>query len=169
MGLFDFVKDAGEKILGGGQSATAKMAAAEAAERKQEKAVADFVNSLRLDVDGFRVQMNGDVAVLGGTVASQELREKVILAVGNIEGIARVDDRLKLAAVAAPDAAPEAAPAAEATFYTVKSGDTLSGIAKAHYGNASKYMAIFEANKPTLTDPDKIYPGQVLRIPPLEE
>jgi nucleoid-associated protein YgaU len=55
----------------------------------------------------------------------------------------------------------------EATFYTVKRGDTLSGIAKAHYGNAGKYMVIFEANKPMLEDPDKIYPGQVLRIPPL--
>jgi nucleoid-associated protein YgaU len=57
-------------------------------------------------------------------------------------------------------------PAPEATFYTVKSGDTLSKIAKDQYGNASKYPAIFEANRPMLLDPDKIYPGQVLRIPP---
>jgi len=53
-------------------------------------------------------------------------------------------------------------------MYTVKSGDSLSKIAKAHYGDAMKYPVIFEANKPQLTDPDKIYPGQVLRIPPLE-
>ena len=164
MGLFDFVKDAGEKLMGRGTSATADMAAAENAARHQEKAITDFVSSLRLDVEDFRVQMNGDTAVIGGTVASQALREKVILAVGNVDGIARVDDRLK---VSAP--APEAAPQPEATFYTVKSGDTLSAIAKAHYGNANKYMAIFEANQPTLSDPDKIYPGQVLRIPPLAE
>ena len=59
----------------------------------------------------------------------------------------------------------EAAP--EATIYVVKKGDTLSAIAKAHYGAASKYMVIFDANKPMLKDPDKIYPGQALRIPPL--
>jgi len=171
MGLFDFVKDAGEKLFGGGESETARMAAAEVAEQKQEKAITDFVVSLRLDVDDFRVQMQGDVAVIGGTVASQELREKVILAVGNIDGIARVDDRLKVAAPAAAEPAAEAAPAAEheATFYTVQPGDTLSGIAKTHYGKASKYMVIFAANQPGLVDPDKIYPGQVLRIPPLEE
>ncbi len=162
MGLFDFVKDAGEKLLGGGESATSEMAAAENAARKQEKAIADFVRSLRLNVEDLRIQMNGNVAVIGGTVASQEMREKVILAVGNIGGIAQVDDRLK---VAAP--APEAAPEPEAVFYTVQSGDSLSKIAKAQYGNAMKYMVIFEANKPALTDPDKIYPGQVLRIPPL--
>jgi len=164
MGLFDFVKDAGEKIFGGGETETATMAAAEAAARKQEKAVIDFIRSLRLDVEDLRVQMNGNVAVIGGSVASQELREKVILAVGNIGGVAQVDDRLK---VAAP--APEAAPEPEAVFHTVQSGETLSGISKAHYGNPMKYMVIFEANKPGLTDPDKIYPGQVLRIPPLAD
>ncbi len=54
----------------------------------------------------------------------------------------------------------------EATYYTVVSGDTLSKISKQAYGDANKYMKIFEANKPMLTHPDKIYPGQVLRIPP---
>jgi len=164
MGLFDFVKDAGENLFGGVESETANMAAAEEAARKNEKSITDFVSSLRLDVDDLRVQMNGNVAVIGGTVASQELREKVILAVGNIGGIAQVDDRLK---VNAPE--PEAAPEPEVVFYTVQSGDTLSGIAKAHYGNAMKYMVIFEANQPGLVNPDKIYPGQVLRIPPLAE
>ena len=57
---------------------------------------------------------------------------------------------------------------AKATYHTVESGDTLSAIAKQHYGDASKYPVIFEANKPMLSHPDKIYPGQNLRIPPLE-
>jgi nucleoid-associated protein YgaU len=57
--------------------------------------------------------------------------------------------------------------APEAVFYTVVKGDTLSRIAKQHYADANKYPAIFEANRPMLTHPDKIYPGQVLRIPPL--
>ena len=56
--------------------------------------------------------------------------------------------------------------AGASTFYTVQKGDTLSKIAKDQYGNANKYQQIFEANKPMLKDPDKIYPGQVLRIPP---
>ena len=59
-----------------------------------------------------------------------------------------------------------AAAAAEARFHTVVRGDTLSAIAKQFYGDAGKYNAIFEANRPMLSHPDKIYPGQVLRIPP---
>jgi nucleoid-associated protein YgaU len=58
-------------------------------------------------------------------------------------------------------------PAPEAVFHTVVSGDNLSKIAKAHYGDANKYPVIFEANRPMLSHPDKIYPGQMLRIPPL--
>ena len=58
----------------------------------------------------------------------------------------------------------EAAPPAQ--YHTVVKGDTLSAIAKKYYGDASKYPEIFEANKPMLKHPDKIYPGQSLRIPP---
>jgi nucleoid-associated protein YgaU len=101
-----------------------------------------------------RRSANGLVEVYG-LAASQADKEKAILAVGNAAGIERVDDRIRVET-----------PAPAATFYTVKSGDTLSKIAKTHYGEAGKYPAIFEANKPMLTDPDKIYPGQVLRIPP---
>jgi LysM repeat protein len=64
---------------------------------------------------------------------------------------------------AAPAAA--AAPASAQKTYTVKSGDTLSAIAKAHLGNANDYMKIFELNKDQLSDPDKIKPGQVLKLP----
>jgi len=53
----------------------------------------------------------------------------------------------------------------EATYYTVKSGDTLSAISKTVYGDANQYNKIFEANRPMLSSPDKIYPGQTLRIP----
>jgi nucleoid-associated protein YgaU len=80
-----------------------------------------------------------------------------VLVVGNTEGIASVDDRMTTA-VQEP----------EAQFHTVVKGDSLSKIAKTYYGNAMKYPVIFEANKPMLTDPDKIYPGQVLRIPNLD-
>ena len=73
---------------------------------------------------------------------------------GNTTGIARVDDRIAVTP-----------PKPTSVYYTVVSGDTLGGIAKKQYGDASKYPVIFEANKPMLTDPNKIYPGQVLRIP----
>ncbi len=82
------------------------------------------------------------------------MREKVVLVLGNTAGIAQVDDRLEVERKEP-----------EAQFYTVKSGDTLSKIAKQYYGNANKYPTIFEANRPMLQNPDKIYPGQVLRIP----
>jgi nucleoid-associated protein YgaU len=64
-----------------------------------------------------------------------------------------------------PSAQPSAAPATAAKTYTVKAGDTLSAIAKEHLGSAGAYMKIFELNKDQLTDPDKIKPGQVLRLP----
>lgn len=161
MGIFDFVKDAGAKIFGADapapqpQTRQVDPQLLEAMKRKKalEKLVADF----GLEVEGLEVEVSGDTAVVRGKVDSQEEREKVVLAVGNVVGIAHVDDRLEAVK-----------PAPEAKMHTVVSGDTLSKIAKAHYGNANKYMVIFEANQPLLEDPNKIYPGQVLRIPPLD-
>ena len=114
------------------------------------------------------VQVKGDNAVLTGTAPSQEALEKIVLCAGNQFGIATVDCQLQVDAPAAAEAAPAAAAGAgEATFYTVKSGDTLGKIAQQQYGSAGKYTVIFEANQPMLKDPDKIYPGQSLRIPAL--
>ena len=89
-----------------------------------------------------------------GEAVSQEMKEKIILAVGNVEGVGGVKDEAstKMAGRASQ-------------FHTVVSGDTLSAISKKYYGTWKLYPEIFEANKPMLTDPDKIYPGQVLRIP----
>jgi nucleoid-associated protein YgaU len=76
------------------------------------------------------------------------------------------DIKVTGAAAGAGAAAGTAGAAATAgRTYTVKAGDTLSGIAKDQLGNANSYMKIFEANRDQLTDPDKIKPGQVLRIP----
>ncbi|HEP9852139.1 TPA: peptidoglycan-binding protein LysM, partial [Pseudomonas aeruginosa] len=101
-----------------------------------------------------QVSVEGDKVIASGEVASQEEKEKILLALGNVAGVSSVEDKITVA---------QAAP--EARFVTVKKGDTLSAIAKAEYGNANAYMKIFEANKPMLSHPDKIYPGQVLRIP----
>lgn len=103
------------------------------------------------DVD---VRFDDGVVYLSGSVEDQAELERVVLAVGNVEGVERVDEDLDLAEVT------EAA-----RMYTVKSGDTLSAIAKQFYGDANRYNEIFEANRPMLTDPNMIYPGQVLRIP----
>jgi nucleoid-associated protein YgaU len=107
-----------------------------------------------LSGDELGVRVDGDKVTLTGQVASQEVREKIVLLAGNNQGIGSVDDQLTVAT-----------PAPEATFYDVQSGDTLSKIAKEFYGNANKYPQIFEANRPMLKDPDEIYPGQKLRIP----
>lgn len=147
MGIFDFLKDVGDKLTGSDK----KEAADEGA---MEGAIARHVQSLGLRPEDFRVDFDGGTATLHGAVATQAARERVILAAGNVHGVARVDDRLTVKA-----------PAPEAKFYTVKSGDTLSKIAREYYGDAGRYPEIFEANKPMLKDPDKIYPGQVLRIP----
>jgi len=162
MGLFDFVKDAGASIFGGGKEAPAAPEAAPdpaveaAANQQAANALGVQIRHLGFRVDGLQVQYDDGVATVHGTVESQREKEIVVLTAGNTKGVAQVDDRLVVEK-----------PEPEAKMYTVQSGDTLSGIAKEQYGNAMKYPQIFEANKPMLTDPDKIYPGQVLRIPSL--
>lgn len=156
MGLFDFVKNAGASLFGLKTDAEKR----EEALAKKEAAIREFVSQFDLGIEDLSISFTGeddDTVILDGFAKTQADKEKLILSVGNIEGIARVDDRIKVE-VQEP----------EAVFYTVVKGDSLSKIAKAHYGNAMKYPVIFEANKPMLKDPNLIYPGQVLRIPPLE-
>ncbi len=141
MGLYSFIKSAGKAIFGGGA------AAAEPEKLQQE------IKAAGVDLSKFVVRMDGDKVTLEGE-ATQEERERAILAVGNVEGVAAVED-----AVTVADAAPPS------VFHTVEKGDTLSAIAKRHYGNANDYQKIFKANTPMLSHPDRIYPGQVLRIP----
>lgn len=143
MGLFDFVKEAGARII---DSATD---AASAIRGHVNKEVPESKNS---DV---QVEYQDGTVRVSGNAASQADKEKIILAAGNVHGVSKIDDNIK---VAGGEQKPS-------RMYTVKSGDTLSKIARDMYGNANDYPKIFEANKPMLKDPDKIYPGQVLRIP----
>ncbi len=171
MGLFSFLKEAGSKIfVPPGTPKTTRsrnnkfddpLNTAEAAKRAEEVArrqklivLKGVVNSLGLEVEDLEVNYNDDTVTVYGKVDSQADKEKIVLALGNVAGVAAVDDRM---AVESPEP--------EATFYEVKRGDSLSKIAKAHYGDAMKYKEIFAANQPMLKDPNKIYPGQVLRIP----
>lgn len=161
MGLFSFIKNAGAKVFGIGK--TDAEAAAEAAEAKLKAEAAaaaslqETVGDLQLQVENLNIHIVDDTATITGMAYDQATKEKVVLVVGNSNGIATVDEQMTV-----EHAEPEA------QFHTVVSGDTLGKIAKNYYGNAMKYPVIFEANKPMLTDPDKIYPGQVLRIPALD-
>ncbi len=154
MGLFSFIKDAGANLFGIG-----KTTAQETAER--EAKLVDAIKALDFNVVDLQVKVADDAATITGEAETQSVREKVVLVVGNTEGIATVDDQMTVAPVEVEE------PVAQ--FHTVVRGDTLGKIAKKFYGNAMKYPVIFEANKPMLTHPDKIYPGQVLRIPQLDE
>lgn len=161
MGLISFIKTAGEKVFG---KSKAKLAEEQALEDKQmAEAIYEHINRYGLATKDVTVQVSDDKVTLGGSVPSLFIKNKVIVAAGNIEGVASVEDLMQ---VTEPE--PVTPPEPEKQFYTVQKGDTLSKIAKTAYGNANKYMPIFEANKPMLTHPDKIYPGQVLIIPPLE-
>jgi len=161
MGLFSFIKNAGAKIFGIGKTDAEEAAEANAAEVKVEAAAArkleETIRNLDLKVEGLSVHIDDDAATISGMAHDQATREKAILVVGNSNGIATVDDRMTV-----EHKEPEA------QFHTVVSGDTLGKIAKKFYGDAMKYPVIFEANKPMLEHPDKIYPGQVLRIPTLD-
>ena len=157
MGLFTFIKEAGEKLFGHKEAEQA--ASPEEKTRLNQaaaQAIFDHINSLGLKWSNLMVSFTSGQVSISGSTPDQENREKIILAAGNVQGVDNVEDHLTVEA-----------PAAEARFYTVVSGDTLSKIAAEQYGNASKYPVIFEANKPMLKDPNKIYPGQNLRIPPL--
>ena len=135
MGLFDFDFEAGKKL-------------------GMEMNLTKEIRELDIEVENLEVGFNDGVVTVGGTVSSQEHREKIILALGNVYGVRQVKDSLEVLQ-----------PETESFFYTVQPGDTLSKIAKEQYGDARKYMKIFEANRPLLKDPNKIYPGQMLRIP----
>ena len=145
MSIFSFVKEAGEKLID-----LLTPGNANASEQLKE-----HIAKVGLGNPNVQATVDGDKVIVSGEVASQEDKEKILLAVGNIAGVSSVEDQITVSGPVV----------VAAVFVTVKKGDTLSAIAKVHYGNANLYNKIFEANKPLLSHPDKIYPGQVLRIP----
>ena len=170
MGLLSFVKEAGEKLFGGakaqaapaapaggGAAAAAPPADLQQLNRTAADAIAAYIASMKLPVEQLAVQFDGatGTVTVSGQTPDQATKEKVLLCCGNVQSVSAVNDMLTVAQ-----------PEPEAQYYTVAKGDTLSKVSKQHYGDPNKYMTIFEANRPMLSHPDKIYPGQVLRIPP---
>ncbi|MBK5074765.1 peptidoglycan-binding protein LysM [Budviciaceae bacterium CWB-B4] len=145
--LFNFVKEAGEKLW---DSVSSKP------EDKAAKLKAHLDKMGLPGSDKVDIKVENDTVIVGGEAADQELKEKLMVILGNVASIGNVQDQVSVIQ-----------PSEEGNFYTVKKGDTLGAIAKSQYGDANKYQKIFEANKPMLSHPDKIYPGQVLRIPKL--
>ena len=165
MGMFSFIKVAGEKLFGMGEAKAAEVIAkkdptpvnVDAANKAAANAIAAYVAKMNLTARDLDIGFDGasGTVIVQGMADTQEIKEKILLCCGNVAGVEHVQDQLGVIETAA-----------EPQFYTVLSGDTLSKIAKEFYGNANAYMGIFEANKPMLSHPDKIYPGQMLRIPP---
>lgn len=148
MGLMSFFKGVGAKLFGKTEE--------EATPDLKASALIAHVQGLGLAFNALTVKVSGDTVIITGETATQADAEKIALAVGNVEGVGAVDNQMVVAE-----------PAPEARYYEVKSGDSLSKIAKEMYGDMMQYPAIFEANKPMLKSEDLIYPGQVLRIPEL--
>lgn len=165
MGMFSFIKEAGEKLFGIGEAkATEEVAKKaptpvniEAANKAAADAIANYIAKMNLSAQDLTIGFDGasGTVIVQGMADTQETKEKILLCCGNVKGVEHVQDQL---GVIETESEPQ--------FYTVVSGDTLSKVAKEYYGNANAYMKIFEANKPMLSHPDKIYPGQTLRIPP---
>jgi nucleoid-associated protein YgaU len=164
MGMISFIKEAGEKLFGSAEAKAAKLQAeadasaenAAALSKVAGDAIATYINTMGLSVDALDVAYDGatETVTVAGVAPDQETKEKVILCCGNVGGVAAVNDMLTVSSEEP-----------ESQWHTVVSGDNLSKISKTFYGTPNKYPQIFEANKPMLTHPDKIYPGQVLRIP----
>jgi len=165
MGLFSFIKEAGEKLFGGKEiEAAAATAAGNPAAQptldelntKAAHAIKAYIETQNLGLSGLFVLFDGasGKVTVQGEAPTQEASEKVTLCCGNVGNVKEVENLMSVAT-----------PADESQYHDVVRGDTLSAIARKFYGNANKYPVIFEANKPMLTHPDKIYPGQKLRIP----
>jgi len=145
MGFFDFLKDVGSDLFGGGDEA--------------EEIKAMLTKELGDSITDLQVTFDDGAVTLSGKADSVATKEKAMLLAGNVKGVEKVDaDTME---------APEPKKEEVTEFYTVRRGDSLSLIAKRYYGDPMKYPLLFEANREVIKNPDLIYPGQMLRIPKL--
>ncbi|KVN34033.1 peptidase M23 [Burkholderia pyrrocinia] len=154
MGLLSFIKEAGEKLLGHADAQAAEDP--NAANQTAADAIKNYINTQGLDTSNLTVAFDGAsrTVTLSGSVADLDTKAKVKVAAGNVQGVAGVND---------DDLQPDDP---EVQYHDVVSGDNLWKIAEKYYGDGTKNTVIFDANKPMLSSPDRIYPGQKLVIPP---
>ncbi|MBU2570360.1 MAG: peptidoglycan-binding protein LysM [Gammaproteobacteria bacterium] len=144
MGLFNFAMNMGKKLFG--------------SETEAPAAIQKLIEEDNPGVENLQVQVEDGRAILSGKASSAEALEKAVLIAGNVQGIEAID-------AAGVTIADGSTVAGDDQFYTIEKGDTLWKIAEKAYDNGSKYQKIFEANREVIKDPDKIYPGQKIRIP----
>ena len=154
MAFFDFLSNAGKKLLGKGDDN-------EAIKNEIESSFSE------LPVQGLVVEVDGDTVALGGVATDGATKEKAILIAGNVEGISKVNAEQLVTLTQISEESVREEEVFEPVFYTIQKGDTLWGISSEFYKDGSKYPLIVEANLEVIKDADKIYPGQAIRIPEL--
>lgn len=157
MGFFDFFKSAGEKVVDNQANQEVSDATKQAQlNAEAADAIKRYIESKDLLIEGLTVEFDAkkSLVTLSGKAQNAEASEKALLAAGNIDGVANVDNQIEVVEQGQ-----------QTRYHDVQKGETLSQIAKEYFGDPNQYNKIFEANRPMLEDPDKIYPGQKLRIP----
>ena len=157
MDLFGFVKDVGRRLFNKDE---------EAAEKIREHILAHNPG-----VEDLKVTYERGIVDLSGRCTNKDAFQKCILMAGNVQGVADVyasglQPYVDPSAPTAAELAAEAAAAPEEQYYVIEKGDTLWAIAKKFLGDGNQWPELFEANKEVIIDPDKIFPGQKIRIPP---
>jgi nucleoid-associated protein YgaU len=148
MGIISFLKTAGEHIFSNQHD--------DYKAQKAEEIVA-HLKKLGLKPHSLVVEVEKDTAILKGQLDSEKERIQIITAVGNINGIGQVDNRLRIPGVNELDV--------KRQFYVVQAGDTLGMIADRFYGDPRATQRIYDANSHMMNHPEQIYPGQTLVIP----
>ncbi|CAM3329104.1 peptidoglycan-binding protein LysM [Pseudomonas floridensis] len=154
MSIFSFLKEAGENILDAITPGNANA----------DEVLKTHISEVGLGNPAIQTEVDDGTITVKGEASSQEEKEKILVTLGNIKGVEKVDDQMTIAAAGSASGASSSV-SAQSRFVTVEKGDTLSAISKRVYGDPNKYQKIFEANQPMLKSVDKIYPGQTLRIP----
>jgi nucleoid-associated protein YgaU len=161
MDLFGFVKDVGRRLFNKDEEAAQK--------------IKEHILASNPGVEDLEVSFERGIVGLKGRCTRTDAFQKCILMAGNVQGVIDVDATGLTPFVAPrPEAVPVGGPHqhAHATpvesreeYYVIERGDTLSHIARRYYGEASSWPRLFEANREVIQDPDKIFPGQKIRVP----
>ena len=161
MDLFGFVKDVGRRLFDKDEVAANR--------------IREHIQAHNPGVEDLEVTFDNGIVGLSGRCTRPDAFQKCVLMAGNVKGVADVYASALVPFVAPkPEAVPVGGPhqhahatpeQANEEYYVIQRGDTLSHIAKRYFGNASDWRRLFEANREVIEDPDKIFPGQKIRVP----